>query len=97
MDKPQQKFKIGDTVHIKDLPYYELCQQSHSWNPDMSNYIGKPLTITSAEYLRNTKQNINGRDEYVWLYTVRGNCWIFEEYVLTSSSSGIENDQLVWI
>lgn len=96
MDKPQAKFKIGDTVRIKDLPYSELCKQSHSWNPDMNDYIGKTLTIASAEYARNTNQNINDRDKYVWLYTLRENSWVYEEYVLTSSSS-IENNQLIWI
>lgn len=95
MDKPQQKFKIGDTVRIKNLPYSELCKQSHGWNLNMSDYIGKTLTIASAEYRRNTNQNINGRNKYVWLYTLRENSWVYEEYVLTSS--GIENNQLVWI
>ena len=90
MDKPQAKFKIGDTVRIKDLP------QSHGWNSNMSDYIGKPLTIANAEYRRNTNQNVNGRDKYVWLYLVRENSWVFEEYILTSSSY-IENNQLVWI
>ena len=96
MDKPQAKFKIGDTVRIKDLPYSELFKQSHGWNSNMSDYIGETLTITSTEYRRNTNQNINGRDKYVWLYLVRENSWVFEEYILTSSSS-IENNQLVWI
>lgn len=96
MNKPQAKFKIGDTVRIKNLPYSELCKQSHGWNVEMNNYIRKPLTITNPEYRRNTNSNVNGRDKYVWLYTVRENSWVYEEYVLTSSSS-IENNQLVWI
>ena len=97
MDKPQAKFKIGDTVRIKNLPYSELYKQSHGWNSNMNDYIGKTLTIASAKYNRNTNQNINDRDKYVWLYTLRENSWVYEEYVLTSSSSGIENNQLVWI
>lgn len=96
MDKPQAKFKIGETVRIKDLPHSELFKQSHGWNSNMSDYIGKPLTIANAKYRRNTNQNVNGRDKYVWLYLVRENSWVFEEYVLTSSSS-IENNQLIWI
>lgn len=96
MDKPQPKFKIGDSVRIKDLPYSELCKQSHGWNSKMNNYIRKPLTIASANYSRNTNQNHNGRDRYVWLYTMRENSWVFEEYVLTSSSI-IENNQFIWI
>lgn len=96
MIKPQAKFKIGDTVRIKNLPYSELCKQSHGWNSNMSDYIGKTLTIASAKYNRNTNQNINDRDKYVWLYTLRENSWVYEEYVLTSSSS-IENNQLIWI
>lgn len=96
MDKPQAKFKIGDTVRIKNLPYSELYKQSHGWNSNMNDYIGKTLTIASAKYNRNTNQNINDRDKYVWLYTLRENSWVYEEYVLTSSSS-IENNQLNWI
>ena len=96
MNKPQPKFKIGDTVRIKDLPYSELCKQSHGWNSKMSTYIGKPLTINNSEYRRNTNQSHNGRDRYVWLYTMHESPWVFEEYVLTSNSI-IENNQLVWI
>lgn len=92
MDQP--KFKIGDTVRIKDLPESELYKQSHGWNKDMNNYIGKTLTISNLKHRSNTKPELNGRGEYVWVYSVRENNWIYEEYVL---SPHINNDQLVWI
>jgi hypothetical protein len=94
MDKPQAKFKPGDTVRIKDLPESELRKQSHGWNEDMNNYIGKNLTIATAHYAINTKPEDNGRDEYVWIYTIRENNWTYEEYVFTPH---INNNQLIWI
>nr|DAV82089.1 MAG TPA: Mind bomb SH3 repeat domain [Caudoviricetes sp.] len=94
MDKPQPKFKPGDTVRIKDLPDFELRAQSHGWLTEMDQYIGQTLTINRAIYRQNTNATINHRDEYVWVYIVHENNWTFEEYVLEPYT---DNCQLVWI
>lgn len=94
MDKPQPKFKRGDTVRVKELPHSELNIQSHDWNPLMDSCIGKTLTIDNVTYGNNTNARHNGRERTVWLYKVRENSWTFEEYVLEPYT---DNYQLVWI
>ena len=97
MDKPQPKFKPGDTVRIKDLPDFELRAQSHGWLTEMDQYIGQTLTIKDLSYRCNTNIEQNGRNEQVWIYFVRETGWSFEEHVLEPHIDKINNHQLVWI
>lgn len=93
----QPKFKVGDKVQLRNLPHSQFETQNFGWNPSMNKYIGKKLTIVDIQQRTNERRHLNNRAENVWMYWVKENTWAYEEYVLTSSSSGIENDQLVWI
>ena len=92
MDQP--KFKIGDTVQLRNLPYSEFKTQNYGWNPGMDKYIGKTLTIIDIQQRTNTRQARNGRAGNVWMYWVKENTLAYEEYVLEPH---ISNKQLIWI
>lgn len=90
----QPKFKVGDTVRLRNLPHSEFKTQNYGWNPKMDKYIGKTLTIVDIQQRTNTRQTRNGRAGNVWMYWVKENTWAYEEYVLEQY---ISNKQLIWI
>ena len=45
----QPKFKVGDTVRLRNLPHSEFRIQNFGWNPTMNDYIGKTLTIVDVQ------------------------------------------------
>lgn len=96
MDQP--KFKVGDTVQLRNLPHSEFRIQNFGWNPSMNNYIGKTLTIVDVQKRHNNRRDRNGRAENVWMYWVSENSWAYEEYVLELYiSDKFSNEQLIWI
>ena len=92
MDQP--KFKVGDTVRLRNLPHSEFENQNYGWNPSMDHYIRKTLTIVDVQRRTNGRRHSNGRAENVWMYWVNENSWAYEEYVLELY---ISNKQLIWI